>query len=268
MKRGDTVADFELPDQTGTLRTLTSLLADGPIVLFFYPAAMTPGCTKEACHFRDLAGEFAAVGANRVGISATRLKSRPSSPTRSASTIPCCPTPMARSPRVRRQARAAGQVAPGQAHDVRHRHRSHGARRDLQRGQHGHPRRQGVADVTGTQLTHAAEPGRRVRRIHHRAAVGLRRDGRSTWPNGRAARRDPQGATRHPDHGPRVPAAIQPRSGRRRGAVASPHRRHPRARRVRGSLWPSMDYVEETDAAELLRSRYPPACRKRRRSRS
>jgi peroxiredoxin Q/BCP len=30
---------------------------------------MTPGCTKEACHFRDLAGEFAAVGANRVGIS-------------------------------------------------------------------------------------------------------------------------------------------------------------------------------------------------------
>ncbi|BBX52097.1 peroxiredoxin [Mycolicibacterium poriferae] len=64
------MADFELPDQTGTTRTLTGLLADGPIVLFFYPAAMTPGCTKEACHFRDLAGEFAAVGANRVGISA------------------------------------------------------------------------------------------------------------------------------------------------------------------------------------------------------
>ena len=40
------------------------------MVLFFYPAAMTPGCTKEACHFRDLAGEFAAVGASRVGISA------------------------------------------------------------------------------------------------------------------------------------------------------------------------------------------------------
>ncbi|GFM21089.1 peroxidoxin bcpB [Mycobacterium sp. PO1] len=64
------MADFELPDQTGTTRTLTGLLADGPIVLFFYPAAMTPGCTKEACHFRDLAGEFAAVGASRVGISA------------------------------------------------------------------------------------------------------------------------------------------------------------------------------------------------------
>ncbi|HEY9267235.1 MAG TPA: peroxiredoxin, partial [Mycobacterium sp.] len=60
----------ELPDQTGTTRTLTELLAGGPLVLFFYPAAMTPGCTKEACHFRDLAGEFTAVGAGRVGISA------------------------------------------------------------------------------------------------------------------------------------------------------------------------------------------------------
>ncbi|KUI02123.1 peroxiredoxin [Mycobacterium sp. IS-3022] len=69
MKTGDRVAEFELPDQTGKLRSLTELLADGPIVLFFYPAAMTPGCTKEACHFRDLAAEFAAVGASRVGIS-------------------------------------------------------------------------------------------------------------------------------------------------------------------------------------------------------
>ncbi len=70
MKQGDRVAEFELPDQTGTVRSLSSLLAAGPVVLFFYPAAMTPGCTKEACHFRDLAGEFAAVGASRVGISA------------------------------------------------------------------------------------------------------------------------------------------------------------------------------------------------------
>jgi len=69
MKRGDRVPEFELQDQTGTVRSLTALLADGPIVLFFYPAAMTPGCTKEACHFRDLAGEFDAVGASRVGIS-------------------------------------------------------------------------------------------------------------------------------------------------------------------------------------------------------
>ncbi|KUI34069.1 peroxiredoxin [Mycobacterium sp. IS-1590] len=69
MKTGDRVAEFELPDQTGRVRSLSELLADGPIVLFFYPAAMTPGCTKEACHFRDLAAEFAAVGGSRVGIS-------------------------------------------------------------------------------------------------------------------------------------------------------------------------------------------------------
>lgn len=70
MKTGDLVADFELPDQTGTPRKLSALLAAGPVVLFFYPAAGTPGCTREACHFRDLAAEFAALGATRVGISA------------------------------------------------------------------------------------------------------------------------------------------------------------------------------------------------------
>ena len=53
--------------------SLDELLADGPVVLFFYPKAMTTGCTKESCHFRDLAGEFAEVGAQRVGISADKV---------------------------------------------------------------------------------------------------------------------------------------------------------------------------------------------------
>ncbi|MFJ4632436.1 peroxiredoxin [Streptomyces sp. NPDC088847] len=66
---GDKVEDFTLPDETGTERSLSRLLAEGPVVLFFYPAAMTAGCTAEACHFRDLAAEFAAVGARPVGIS-------------------------------------------------------------------------------------------------------------------------------------------------------------------------------------------------------
>ncbi|WP_030340518.1 peroxiredoxin [Streptomyces sp. NRRL S-1022] len=66
---GDKAEDFALPDETGTTRRLTELLAGGPVVLFFYPAALTPGCTAEACHFRDLAAEFAAVGARPVGIS-------------------------------------------------------------------------------------------------------------------------------------------------------------------------------------------------------
>ncbi|MDP9117999.1 MAG: peroxiredoxin [Actinomycetota bacterium] len=69
MQTGDQVPDFELPDQDGTARRLSTLLAAGPVVLFFYPAAMTSGCTKEACHFRDLAAEFAGAGVQRVGIS-------------------------------------------------------------------------------------------------------------------------------------------------------------------------------------------------------
>jgi peroxiredoxin Q/BCP len=67
---GDTVNDFTLPDQAGTPRSLSALLEDGPVVLFFYPKAMTTGCTKESCHFRDLAAEFSEAGAQRVGISA------------------------------------------------------------------------------------------------------------------------------------------------------------------------------------------------------
>jgi thioredoxin-dependent peroxiredoxin len=69
MKAGDLVEEFVLPDQDGNPRKLSELLADGPVVLFFYPAAGTPGCTREACHFRDMAKEFADVGASRVGIS-------------------------------------------------------------------------------------------------------------------------------------------------------------------------------------------------------
>lgn len=69
MKPGDRVDNFTLPDQNGTPRSLDSLLGEGPLVLFFYPGAMTPGCTVEACHFRDLKSEFAEAGASRAGIS-------------------------------------------------------------------------------------------------------------------------------------------------------------------------------------------------------
>lgn len=69
VETGDKVEDFALPDETGTVRSLSELLVDGPVVLFFYPAALTPGCTAQACHFRDLAAEFAAAGARPVGIS-------------------------------------------------------------------------------------------------------------------------------------------------------------------------------------------------------
>lgn len=74
MKIGSLAPSFELPDQRGTLRSLDSLLADGPLVLFFYPAANTPVCTAEACHFRDLTAEFAALGASCAGISADAVE--------------------------------------------------------------------------------------------------------------------------------------------------------------------------------------------------
>lgn len=69
MQAGDVAPLFELPDQSGAPHRLADHLAAGPVVLFFYPAALTSGCTAEACHFRDLAAEFAAVGAQRIGIS-------------------------------------------------------------------------------------------------------------------------------------------------------------------------------------------------------
>jgi len=69
MRTGDVAPDFTLEDHEGVHRTLSELVIEGPVVLFFYPAAMTKGCTKESCHFRDLASEFAAVGAQRIGIS-------------------------------------------------------------------------------------------------------------------------------------------------------------------------------------------------------
>jgi hypothetical protein len=69
MQRGDRAPDFELPDEAGHPRRLSEMLRAGPVVLFFYPRAMTSGCTAEACHFRDLRAEFEKVGAQRIGIS-------------------------------------------------------------------------------------------------------------------------------------------------------------------------------------------------------
>jgi peroxiredoxin Q/BCP len=69
---GELVPDFAALTQTGETVKLSDYLANGAVVLFFYPKAMTPGCTKESCHFRDLQAEFDAVGATRLGISADR----------------------------------------------------------------------------------------------------------------------------------------------------------------------------------------------------
>jgi len=74
MNPGDKIPDFTASDQNGAPVTFSEVLAEGPVVVFFYPKAMTTGCTKESCHFRDLEGEFAAVGARRIGVSADSVE--------------------------------------------------------------------------------------------------------------------------------------------------------------------------------------------------
>lgn len=66
---GSPAPDFDLPDDKGNRVRLSEVVRHGPVVLFFYPAAMTSGCTKEGCHFRDLAAEFKEAGGQRLGIS-------------------------------------------------------------------------------------------------------------------------------------------------------------------------------------------------------
>lgn len=70
MRVGDLAPDFNLPADDGRTVRLSDEVKNGPVVVFFYPRAMTPGCTAESCHFRDLNGEFDEVGARVLGISA------------------------------------------------------------------------------------------------------------------------------------------------------------------------------------------------------
>ncbi|MFC4560375.1 thioredoxin-dependent thiol peroxidase [Nocardiopsis mangrovi] len=71
LQPGDTAPDFTLTDADGAPVTLGQVLkADGRrVVLYFYPAAMTPGCTTQACDFRDNLREFEAAGFTVLGIS-------------------------------------------------------------------------------------------------------------------------------------------------------------------------------------------------------
>ena len=69
MNPGDLAPDFSLTDQSGQTLRLSELVSNGPVVLFFYPVALSTGCTKETCHFRDLRSEFKKIGAQPIGIS-------------------------------------------------------------------------------------------------------------------------------------------------------------------------------------------------------
>lgn len=69
LKNGTKAPDFTLQDQDGANQTLKSLLTKGPLILYFYPADFTPGCTKEACSFRDLQQELLKAKLRVVGVS-------------------------------------------------------------------------------------------------------------------------------------------------------------------------------------------------------
>ena len=69
LKNGTRAPEFALEDQHGKRHTLKSLLADGPLILYFYPADFTPGCTKEACDLRDLHARILASGLRVFGVS-------------------------------------------------------------------------------------------------------------------------------------------------------------------------------------------------------
>jgi thioredoxin-dependent peroxiredoxin len=75
MQAGDPVEDFTLPDEGGRPVTL-SQFRGSPVVLFFYPRADTPGCTTEACEFRDSYGPLQAAGAVVLGISRDTSKAQ------------------------------------------------------------------------------------------------------------------------------------------------------------------------------------------------
>jgi peroxiredoxin Q/BCP len=66
---GGRAPEFTLPDQDDQSVSLSTLLRDGPLILYFYPADFTPGCTREACAMRDLHAEIQQAGLDVAGVS-------------------------------------------------------------------------------------------------------------------------------------------------------------------------------------------------------
>ena len=71
---GSTAPDFELPDETGARRRLSEFRGR-PVILYFYPKDDTPGCTKEACNFRDDYSEYLKRGVTILGVSPDTIES-------------------------------------------------------------------------------------------------------------------------------------------------------------------------------------------------
>jgi thioredoxin-dependent peroxiredoxin len=72
---GDTAPDFDLADASGRRVRLGDFKGKKAVVLYFYPKDDTPGCTKEACEFRDAVKKFTSKKAVVLGVSPDTLKS-------------------------------------------------------------------------------------------------------------------------------------------------------------------------------------------------
>ena len=74
LKQNDFAPEFSLEDQDGSIRKLSDFSGQ-PLVLYFYPKDDTPGCTTEACNFRDDYSDFIDKGVQIIGISPDSVKS-------------------------------------------------------------------------------------------------------------------------------------------------------------------------------------------------
>jgi thioredoxin-dependent peroxiredoxin len=72
---GSKAPDFTLPSQSGEIVNLKGFVGSKPVVLFFYPKDDTPGCTKQACAFRDDYEQFGKLDAEVIGISSASVES-------------------------------------------------------------------------------------------------------------------------------------------------------------------------------------------------
>ena len=72
---GARAPEFELANDQGGETTLSALLQSGPLILYFYPADFTPGCTREACSIRDIHNDILSVGLQVAGVSPQDVES-------------------------------------------------------------------------------------------------------------------------------------------------------------------------------------------------
>jgi peroxiredoxin Q/BCP len=75
LKVGDTIPNFKAKDANGNDFDSQNMVGHKPLVIYFYPKDNTPGCTAEACSFRDQYEDFTALGAEVIGISSDSVSS-------------------------------------------------------------------------------------------------------------------------------------------------------------------------------------------------